>query len=40
MSFQIDDIDKKIVSELQVDADQSLKVIIKKVSSSKSQVWN
>ena len=40
MSFRLDDIDRKILSELQVDADQSLDEIAQKVSSSKTPVWN
>jgi len=40
MSFRLDDIDRKILSELQVNAAQSLEEIAQKVSSSKTPVWN
>ena len=40
MSFRLDDIDRKILSELQVNADQSLEEIAQKVCSSKTPVWN
>ena len=40
MSFRLDDIDRKILSELQIDAGQSLDQIAQKVSSSKTPVWN
>ena len=40
MSFRLDDIDRKILSELQANADQSLGKIAQKVSSSKTPVWN
>ena len=40
MSIRLDSIDRKILSELQVDADQSLDEIAQKVSSSKTPVWN
>ena len=39
MSFRLADIEK-ILSELQVNSDQSLNGMAKKVSLSKSQVWN
>ena len=39
MSLRLADTDK-ILSELQVDADQSLNGMAKKVSLSQSQVWN
>ncbi len=40
MSVRLDEIDKKILRELQGDASQSLDVIAKKVGSSKTPVWN
>ena len=40
MSFRLDDIDRKILSELQLDAGQYLEQIAQKVSSSKTPVWN
>lgn len=40
MSVRLDDIDRKILRELQRDAGQSLDVIAKKVGSSKTPVWN
>ena len=40
MAFQLDNIDKKILTELQIDASQSLEDIAKKVGSSKTPVWN
>ncbi len=40
MSVRIDDIDKKILAELQRDASQSLDEIARKVGSSKTPVWN
>ena len=40
MSFRLDDIDRKILFELQIDAGQSLDQIAQKVSSSKTPVWN
>ncbi len=40
MSVRLDEIDKKILRELQVDAGQSLDVIARKVGSSKTPVWN
>jgi len=40
MAFQLDNIDKKILTELQIDASQSLEYIAKKVGASKTPVWN
>jgi Lrp/AsnC family transcriptional regulator len=40
MAVRIDDTDRKILSELQSDASQSLDEIAKKVGSSKTPVWN
>ncbi|MDC0094663.1 Lrp/AsnC family transcriptional regulator [Amylibacter sp.] len=40
MVFQLDNIDKKILTELQIDASQSLEDIAKKVGASKTPVWN
>ncbi|MDG1429929.1 MAG: Lrp/AsnC family transcriptional regulator [Paracoccaceae bacterium] len=40
MSVRIDEIDKKILAELQRDASQSLDEIARKVGSSKTPVWN
>ena len=40
MSFRLDDIDRKILSELQIDSGQPLEQIAQKVSSSKTPVWN
>lgn len=40
MSVRLDQIDRKILSELQEDAAQSLDEIAKKVGSSKTPVWN
>lgn len=40
MSVRLDEIDRKILQELQRDAGQSLDVIAKKVGSSKTPVWN
>ena len=40
MSVRIDETDRKILIELQSDASQSLDEIAKKVSSSKTPVWN
>ncbi len=39
MSFWLDDIDRKILFELQIAAGQSLDQIAQKVSSSKTPVW-
>ncbi|WP_435137846.1 Lrp/AsnC family transcriptional regulator [Pseudopelagicola sp. nBUS_19] len=40
MALRIDDMDKKILGELQRDASQSLDEIAKRVGSSKTPVWN
>lgn len=40
MSLRLDAIDRKILSELQADASQSLDAIAAKVGSSKTPVWN
>jgi len=40
MKVRLDEIDKKILQELQENADQSLDEIAKKVYSSKTPVWN
>ncbi|RYG91994.1 Lrp/AsnC family transcriptional regulator [Loktanella sp. IMCC34160] len=40
MAFRIDDMDRKILGELQRDAGQSLDEIAKNVGSSKTPVWN
>ena len=40
MSVRIDDVDRKILAELQLDAGQSLDDIARKVGSSKTPVWN
>ncbi len=40
MSVRLDDMDRKILAELQEDASQSLDEIAKKVGSSKTPVWN
>ena len=40
MSVRIDEIDRKILAELQRDASMSLDEIAKKVGSSKTPVWN
>ncbi len=40
MAAQIDDLDRKILVELQADAEQSLDEIARKVGSSKTPVWN
>jgi Lrp/AsnC family transcriptional regulator len=40
MPAQIDDLDRKILTELQDDASQSLDEIARKVGSSKTPVWN
>ncbi|WP_300517033.1 Lrp/AsnC family transcriptional regulator [Aliiroseovarius sp.] len=40
MSVRLDDLDRKILRELQRDAGQSLDVIAKTVGSSKTPVWN
>jgi len=40
MSVQLDATDRKILSELQADASQSLDEIARKVGASKTPVWN
>ncbi len=40
MAVRIDEVDRKILSELQRDASQSLDDIARKVGSSKTPVWN
>ncbi|WP_114965161.1 Lrp/AsnC family transcriptional regulator [Alkalilacustris brevis] len=40
MTIRIDDLDRKILDELQRDAGQSLDEIARKVGSSKTPVWN
>ncbi len=40
MVAQLDDLDRKILAELQADAEQSLDEIARKVGSSKTPVWN
>lgn len=40
MAFRIDEMDRKILKELQRDASQSLDEIAKNVGSSKTPVWN
>lgn len=40
MAAQLDELDRKILGELQVDASQSLDEIARKVGSSKTPVWN
>ncbi|MDU8926704.1 Lrp/AsnC family transcriptional regulator [Alisedimentitalea sp. MJ-SS2] len=40
MAVRLDDLDRKILSELQRDAGQSLDEIARKVGSSKTPVWN
>ncbi len=40
MDVRIDDVDRKILAELQRDASQSLDEIAKNVGSSKTPVWN
>ena len=40
MADQLDAVDRKILSELQSDASQSLDEIAKKVGASKTPVWN
>ncbi len=40
MAAALDDLDRKILSELQLDAEQSLDEIARKVGSSKTPVWN
>ncbi|MEQ9693565.1 Lrp/AsnC family transcriptional regulator [Shimia sp. SDUM112013] len=40
MAFRIDEMDRKILEELQRDSSQSLDEIAKRVGSSKTPVWN
>ena len=40
MAAQVDEWDRKILAELQADSEQSLDEIARKVSSSKTPVWN
>ncbi len=40
MAAQVDELDRKILAELQTDAEQSLDEIARKVGSSKTPVWN
>lgn len=40
MAARLDEMDRKILAELQVDAAQSLDEIARKVGSSKTPVWN
>ncbi|MBI1218783.1 MAG: AsnC family transcriptional regulator [Rhodobacteraceae bacterium] len=40
MAVRLDDMDRKILTELQEDASQSLDEIARKVGSSKTPVWN
>lgn len=40
MAARVDDIDRKILAELQRDASQSLEDIARKIGSSKTPVWN
>lgn len=40
MTARIDELDRKILSELQADSSQSLDEIAKKAGSSKTPVWN
>jgi Lrp/AsnC family transcriptional regulator len=40
MPAQIDELDRKILAELQADSSQSLDEIARKVGSSKTPVWN
>lgn len=40
MDVRLDDIDRKILAELQTDASQSLDEIARKTGSSKTPVWN
>ncbi|MCI2398831.1 Lrp/AsnC family transcriptional regulator [Aliiroseovarius subalbicans] len=40
MTMRLDDVDRKILRELQADASQSLDLIARKVGSSKTPVWN
>jgi Lrp/AsnC family transcriptional regulator len=40
MAAQLDELDRKILAELQEDAEQSLDEIARRVGSSKTPVWN
>lgn len=40
MAVRLDDVDRNILAELQVDASQSLDEIARKIGSSKTPVWN
>ena len=40
MVAQVDELDRKILGQLQIDAEQSLDEIARKVGSSKTPVWN
>ncbi len=40
MAVRLDDMDRKILAELQADSEQSLDEIARKVGSSKTPVWN
>jgi Lrp/AsnC family transcriptional regulator len=40
MAAQLDELDRKILAELQEDSEQSLDEIARKVGSSKTPVWN
>ena len=40
MPVRLDEMDRKILAELQEDASQSLDEIARKVGSSKTPVWN
>jgi Lrp/AsnC family transcriptional regulator len=40
MAAQVDELDRKILGQLQEDAEQSLDEIARKVGSSKTPVWN
>lgn len=40
MAVRLDEMDRKILAELQADASQSLDEIARKVGSSKTPVWN
>lgn len=40
MAFRLDETDRKILAELQRDADQPLDAIAQKVGTSKTPVWN
>ncbi len=40
MAAQVDELDRKILHELQEDAEQSLDEIARKIGSSKTPVWN